>query len=579
MQNYQLPEDFTSKIIKRLEFIYGDVSDEFLERFFKLIKENTSINNYRPQLWSEDDVVLITYGDSVKSKYSNPLQTLHNFVLDYFKEIVSIVHILPFFPYSSDDGFSVIDYYKVNPEIGDWKDVQELAIDFDLMVDLVINHISSKSDWFKNFLMGQGYGKEFFLTIDPKIDVSDVIRPRSSALLSEYETSRGKKHVWTTFSRDQVDLNFSNPEVLLEMIKVLFFYLRQGSRIVRLDAIAFLWKEIGTSCLHLPETHEVVKLMRDITSFINPSIILLTETNVPNKENLSYFGINDEAHMVYQFSLPPLLLHALHTGNSKYLTSWAKTIPDLPEKCTFFNFTASHDGIGVRPLEGLLPEHEKHAMINKMKAFGGLVSTKRNKDGSDSPYELNITYYDALKGTSKGEDNLQAERFICSQTIMAQMKGVPAFYIQSLLAAENDYEGVKKRKMNRAINRKKWDLTELEERLEKNGKAKFILDKIKDIMHVRKQLGVFHPNADQQIIDIGEKFFVMKRISTDTEEKIVCVSNLTDDFQQININSSLLNIKKKHVDILSDMKQEIDMSELNLKLKPYQTCWLIELNT
>jgi len=120
-------------------------------------------------------------------------------------------------------------------------------------------------------------------------------------------------------------------------------------RIARLDAVAFLWKELGTNCLHLPETHELVKLFRDVCEIVAPRAIILTETNVPHAENVSYFGQGDEAHMVYQFSLPPLLLHAFITGNGQYLTHWASGLEPPPAGCTFFNFTASHDGVGVRP--------------------------------------------------------------------------------------------------------------------------------------------------------------------------------------------------------------------------------------
>jgi sucrose phosphorylase len=237
--------------------------------------------------------------------------------------------------------------------------------------------VSSKSSWFQNYLKGEGEGNDFFIEESADTDLSQVIRPRNTPLLTRFDTKNGIKNVWTTFSDDQIDLNFGNPEVLYKFLQILYTYINKGAHIIRLDAIAFLWKKVGTTCLHLKQTHEVGKLMRNFVDLTAPDVIILTETNVPNKENISYFGNNDEAHMVYQFSLPPLLLHALNSGNSFYLSKWATSIPELNKDCTYFNFTSSHDGIGVRPLEGLLPDDEKKQLYNDVKLSGGLISTKK----------------------------------------------------------------------------------------------------------------------------------------------------------------------------------------------------------
>lgn len=557
-----IPEiSFIDKIESRLRFIYKELySDEILKKLTNVI------SSYKPKSatkskWDEKDVVLITYGDSIKTDGVHPINTLHQFLNSHLKEQLSVVHILPFFPYSSDDGFSVIDFREVNPELGNWDDIKALNKDFDLMADLVINHASSQGEWFQNFLKQEGKGKDFFICEDPTKDLSMVTRPRSHPLLTAYETAAGTKHVWTTFSADQVDLDFSNPDLLVEMMDILLEYIEKGSRIIRLDAIAFLWKIAGTTCLHLPETHEVVKLMRDVAEFINPATIILTETNVPNKENLSYFGDGDEAHMVYQFSLPPLLLHALHTGNSSYLNSWAKTLPELDSDKTFFNFTASHDGIGVRPLEGLLPDDEKQTLVENMKGFGGFVNYKSNTDGSQSPYELNITYFDALKGTAAGEDQYQVERFLASQTVMLSFAGVPAFYIHSLTATPNYHEGVAITKHNRTINRRKWQLNELDEVLNSVTPQQKVFTELQKRILVRKQQAAFHPNAKQEILDLGSELFAMVRETE--EQKTMVVVNLTAKSQAFNLPTGY------SFDLISNSKIETD------DLKPYQCLWLI----
>lgn len=556
-----IPEiSFIKKIESRLRFIYKEAySEEILKDLVEVISVYKMQASSKAK-WDESDVVLITYGDSIKKEGEAPLQTLRSFLNKNLKEQLSVVHILPFFPYSSDDGFSVIDFRQVNPELGDWNDVEDLNEDFDLMADLVINHASSQGEWFQNFLKQKGTGKDYFICEDPEKDLSLVTRPRSTPLLTPYETADGTKHVWTTFSADQVDLNFANPALLVEMMDILLGYISKGSRIIRLDAIAFLWKVVGTTCLHLPETHEVVKLMRDVAEFINPGTIILTETNVPNKENLSYFGDGDEAHMVYQFSLPPLLLHALHTGNSSYLNSWAKSLPQLEGDKTFFNFTASHDGIGVRPLEGLLPDDEKNVLVENMKEFGGFVNYKSNTDGSQSPYELNITYFDALKGTDKGEDIFQVQRFLASQTVMMSFAGVPAFYIHSLTATPNYHEGVARTKHNRTINRRKWDLNELESNLQGDTPQAKVFSSLQKRILIRKKQAAFHPNAKQVVLDCGKEIFALLRESEN--QKIMVVVNFSDKKQIVELPENIT------FDLLSDKNWS------RKELEPYECLWL-----
>jgi len=562
-----------TRIKKLLLEIYPEerISDEYLENLFLLIQENLQEVTCSLSKWDETDTVLITYGNSIVDSQQSPLQTLHAFLRQHLTSEIRSVHILPFFPYSSDDGFSVIDYYQVDPKLGSWHDIEKIGEDFDLMADLVINHTSTQSRWFQNFLKGKSPGKNYFIEMDPQSDLTGVTRPRSTPLLTPFQTSQGEKHVWTTFSSDQVDLDFSNPRVLYEMLKVLFFYINRGIRIIRLDAIAYLWKEVGTSCIHLPQTHRLVKLIRELAELIHPDCVILTETNVPDKENLSYFGNKgDEAHMIYQFPLPPLLLHTLHTGSSKYLTQWAREIPDPGDEATYFNFTASHDGIGVSPAEGRIPQEEMDQMVEKMRDFGGYLSTKTNGDGSKSPYEINITYLDALKGTQNGEDELQTERFICSQTIMMSMQGIPGFYIHSLTASPNNHEGVTKTGKPRSINRKKWDWKELMEKLADEGDpAHRVFSELKRLLGIRNSQPAFHPDTPQEIPDLGESLFAIKR-TPESGQTLWSLSNITDHSQAFDL--SRLHQSRNLYDLISG--GDFGSGE-TITLKPYQTVWLI----
>lgn len=486
--------------------------------------------------WSEKDQWVICYGDSILDEGTPPLAVLDTFLQRYLGDAISGVHVLPFFPWSSDDGFSVIHYREVNSELGEWAHIQTLASHYDLMADLVLNHVSRESLWFVDYLTGSLPGRDYFIEVDPDTDVSQVTRPRSSPLLVPISTRRGTRHVWATFSEDQIDLNFENPDVLLEFVGILLFYLQQGVRIIRLDAVAFLWKRLGTSCIHLPETHTVVRLLRAIVDEIAPGTLLITETNVPHAENISYFGLErlakgapDEAHMVYQFALPPLLLHTLTRGEATTIQTWLNSLPVLPEQCTYLNFTASHDGIGVRPLEGLLPDHERDALLELMHRFGGFVSMRSNPDGSDTPYEINITWFEAMCGTRRGPDPWQIARFLCSQAIMLSLQGIPALYIHTLTGTLNDVEGVERSGRLRSINRRRWQLDELALLLESPSTPTHdVFHALHRLLVQRRQEPCFHPNAPQRVIDTPPELLAIERGPLRNGRRLLALYNVTD---------------------------------------------------
>ncbi|QDC10723.1 alpha-amylase [Oceanicola sp. D3] len=524
-------------------------------------------------LWSEADTLVITYANSLVDGHHKPLDLLRDFLTHYLQGVISGVHILPFFPFTSDDGFAVVDYRAVNPQVGDWPDIQRIAEEFKLMSDLVLNHVSSFSKWFHDYLQGHEPYDKFFFEASPEDDLSQVVRPRTSSLLREVQTPDGPKHVWCTFSHDQVDLNFANPEVLLEFLRIIRLHIDNGVRVIRLDAVAFLWKEIGTNCIHLPQTHAIVRLMRLLFDYAVEPVILLTETNVPNAENLSYFGNRNEAHAIYNFSLPPLVLHALLTGSSRALNQWLMAMPPAQLGCAYLNFTASHDGIGMRPAEGLLSEEDIEDVIGAVKANGGLLSMRTLPGGGEKPYELNITYFEALKGTVNGPDAHQIMRFLCSQTIVLSLEGIPAFYIHSLLATPNDHEGVEKTGVNRAINRHRWHYPTLRKALDDPETIHAqVLSRLKRRISIRTRQPAFHPNATQFTLQLGEGIFGVWRQSLDRSQSIFAIHNLTDQTITLPVFSINLIGGENWIDLLSD--EIIDAARGEIELAPYQCRWI-----
>ncbi|MFQ3209489.1 MAG: sucrose phosphorylase [Colwellia sp.] len=574
-----------SKLIQQLATIYknvvleqsfDDIAQDLLNTM-RLSNEVAVIKPYTNQ-WSEEDIMLITYGDSIIKANEPPLKTLKHFLDRTIENTINSVHILPFFPYSSDDGFAVIDYSSVNESLGTWQDIESISKDYHLMSDLVINHCSSRSAWFDNFIKGEGQGSDYFFTALAGDNLSDVVRPRTSPLLKEVETGKGKKFVWCTFSHDQVDFDFRNPEVLKAFTSTIRQYLDMGVKIFRLDAIAFLWKVVGSTSVNLPQTHEVVRLLRTLIESAEPQAIIITETNIPNTQNLTYFGNANEAHGIYNFSLPPLLLNTLLTGNCLYLKRWLMSMPPSQDGTMYFNFIASHDGIGLRPAEGLLSEDELDNLVHTVENFGGKISWRTSANGEQKAYEMNISLYDAMQGTVNGKDEWNFARFICAHAIMFALEGIPGIYIHSLLGTQNDYKKLENTHHNRSINRHRWQEEALAAALADNDlhHAK-VLSTLKSLLNTRIKQSAFHPNATQFTLHLGLQLFGFWRQSQDRKQSIFCVSNISDQVIALPLSELNLIITDSWFELIS--KNEITELTQELLLTPYQTVWISNVMT
>lgn len=549
--------------------LYGPHEAEIAETKLRRRLENARIPAPRTrERFSERDITLITYGNTLLRDGEAPLATLYDFLCRHLIGTISTVHILPFFPYSSDDGFSVMDYYAVNPALGTWDDIARIGQHFRLMFDAVVNHMSAQSDWFKAFLRGEPEFQDLFFVESPETDLSSVTRPRTTPLLTAFETASGQTiHVWTTFSADQVDLDFRSPNTLLRILDVLLYYVERGADVIRLDAIGFLWKEPGTTCIHLRQTHAIVQLMRATLDAVAPHIVLITETNVPHAENVSYFGDgHNEAQLVYNFTLPPLLLHTLLSGNGEQLATWINSLETPSDQTTFFNFTASHDGIGVRPVEGILDASDLQRMIEHVERIGGRISYRNNPDGSRSPYELNVTYVDAVANP----DETPAEhirRFLLSQAVMLALAGVPAVYIHSLLGSRNDLEGMAVKGHNRAINRAQLQLDQIEAELD--DPQSFRAQIFHNYLHLIQQRirhFAFHPNGAQRAFTRNDgQVLIIERTAPDESERILALHNLTSRPQTVALD------RAGGRDILAEQAIVAD----NVELEPYAVRWIL----
>jgi len=508
-----------------------------------------------------DEVLLITYGDtfldgSVDGEGRPHLQALAEICSDYFADVFSTVHVLPFFPSSSDGGFAVIDYRRVADPLGDWRDLGGLPAR-GLMVDLVCNHGSAQSEWFAQFVAGIEPGRDYYLTADPEADLSMVTRPRTHPLLHEVQTVDGTKHVWATFSHDQVDFDFTNPDVLVEFCSILGFYLAHGATRVRLDAIAYLWKRLGTSCVHLPETHQVVKLMRAITEAHDPKALLITETNVPHVDNVSYFGEGDEAHVVYNFTLAPLIVWSLIVGDGETLTNWLGRLEKPPAGCTFLNFLASHDGIGLRPVEDLIRRRDLTPLIDAALAVGGDFSAY-SAPGGPRPYELNVSLADLLAG----ESGATADRYLLAHALMLSVQGIPAVYVHSMLVSPGDLDAVLATGHKRDINRSRVEIDNARRTLDGGWRAD-VSRELASLIRVRRAHRAFAPEADQVVHVLHPKVVAVERGSG--ADRVFALHNVSADAVALQVPDSF----GTH-DLISGVTLDRDLT-----LGPWQACWLV----
>jgi sucrose phosphorylase len=568
------PEEIRRELKARLRSLYDeDAAEAAFGRLMELVEAQPARNE--DYALSERDAVIIAYGDHVRKRGEAPLATLHRFLND-LEVAANSAHLLPFFPYSSDDGFSVIDYEQVDPALGNWDDIHRLGEDYRLMFDAVFNHISARSTWFKAFMRGEKPYSDYFHTVDPSVDLSLVTRPRALPLLTPVQTPQGVQHVWTTFSDDQIDLNFANPDVLVDIARILLAYVAHGAELIRLDAIAFLWKVIGTTCIHLPETHTVIKALRDVLDLSAPSVLIITETNVPHLENISYFGDGtDEAQLVYQFPLPPLVAHTMLSGSARRLLDWAATIAPVSRSTTFFNFTASHDGVGMRPTTGLLNDDETRALVNAAVTQGGKVSFKSNSDGTQSPYELNITYFDLITApkVTAAQPEVARKRFLVSQAIMLAMIGVPGIYLPSLFGGRNDTEGMERTGRARSINRRKYEDHELRAMLS-DGQSLHaqVLEGYKRLLAVRTGEPAFHPLGGQRVARLHDAVVALWRSAPGDDARVLALHNVRGEPVSITANMEGAGVWR---DLLGEETHEAnDAGELTMTLRPYQIAWL-----
>ena len=591
---FEIPLKARERIFNRLRFLYGEEAAKAtmpeLERILRVFyahKPQEMIEaekDFDPkERFTEKDMILITYGDLIRGEESHPLATLHKVVNTYNPGAINILHILPFFPYSSDKGFSIKDFRTVDPSLGTWEDIRKITSQYQLMFDGVLNHASSKSKMFKEFLNGHQFYKDFFISYNSPDDLtpnqrSKIFRPRTSDILTKFQTMNGPRYVWTTFSEDQIDLNFRNPAVLMRVMEGLLFYVRQGANIIRLDAVTYIWADPGTECVHLPETHEIAKLLRDVMDTVAPGVALITETNVPHEDNISYFGNGyDQAHMVYNFALPPLVLYTFYREDTTAISKWAQNLKEPSKAATFFNMLDTHDGVGLMGVKGILPKEDIDFLTQEAKERGALISYKMTENHTEEPYEINSTWWSAINGDDGKEDiAFQVKRHLASRSLALVLQGVPAAYVHGVMGTPNDHNLAKKTGVKRDVNRGIIDSTAFAEALKDPQSKNSLLRKSNSrLILIRTSQRPFHPHGDQRVLMISPNVFTVFRTSPEGDQHILTMTNVTSRECSMEIPLSELNIgETRWYDLLSEKEWIAENKNLSLTFKPYDVIWL-----
>jgi len=592
----EIPEETRERMFSRLKLLYGEEDAvkwlPELERRLKVFSahkppEAEGLEKaFNPaNRFTERDLILITYGDLLRAKGRSPLAGLAGFLeeAEKLKGIINTLHILPFFPYTSDRGFSVTDFKAVDPNLGSWKDIENIGQRFKLLFDGVLNHASSKSPQIQEMLNGNSDYSDFALVFRSPDELTPeqrklIVRPRTSDLLTEFQSIDGPVWLWTTFSADQVDLNYQNPKVLMEMVGTLLLYIRKGVDIIRLDAVTYLWSEPGTPSVHLEETHEIIKLFRDVMDLTAPHVALLTETNVPHEENISYFGSGtDEAQMVYNFALPPMVLHTFYTEDATALSEWAAGLEAPSDTTTFLNFLDSHDGVGLMGVKNILQKEEINHIIHRAKEHGAFISYKTVGEGRES-YEINTTWWSAVNMDNSTEEiSFQVKRYVASRSISLVLQGVPAIYFHGLVGTSNDIDAVLETKNKRDINRAVIHEAALIDKLEDpESRLSHIRNRLVRILEIRVRFCAFHPNGEQKVITVSPRVFTVLRISPDSQQHILTMTNVTGQAVRIEISLNDVGVEWKNwYDLIGKRGWRARDKRLSVTLQAYDVVWLI----
>lgn len=442
----------------------------------------------------KNQVQLITYPDSLGGN----LKTLNDVLLKYFSEIFKGgVHILPPFPSSGDRGFAPLTYLDIEPQFGTWDDIRAIGENFDVLVDLMVNHISRQSSYFQDFLK-KGRKSEYadlFITLDKlwedgkpvqqDIDKMFLRRPLPYSTFTIEETGEEEK-VWTTFGKtdpsEQIDLDIKSDKVKKLLTEFFMNFSKQNVKIVRLDAVGYVIKKLGTSCFFVePEIYEFLDWIMDLANSLGIELLPEVHSHYTIQYKLAEHGC-----WIYDFILPYTILDTLINKSSEKLCDYLKVRPKKQ-----FTMLDCHDGVPVKPdMDDLIDTKEARKLVDVCLERGSnlsLILSDEHKaaDGFDV-HQIRCSYYSVL--------NCDDDAYLAARAIQFFAPGIPQVYYVGLLAGENDIKNVKKTGEGREINRHNFTLDEIEQSLEKE-----VVQRLLKLIRFRNEYPAF--NGEFRVLD------------------------------------------------------------------------------
>lgn len=461
-----------------------------------------------------NSAILSVYPDHI-SDGGNTLEQLDAFLDERFASAFETLHILPFFPSTGDGGYAVSDHKAVSSRYGTWREIRKLSARFRLIADLVLNHVSSSHFWVSSFLAGDAAFDDFFIELDPKADLRAIERPpRDTPVLSPFKSSLGVRHLWTTFGPDQVDLNYRNPAVLRAIRDIAQSLASEGVSSLRLDAIAYVWKEFGSSCANLPQAADVLRLLRAGLGADRPNLIAEVDAELQG-----HFLRGDGADFAFRFDLAPCLAHSLVTGKSDCLYRWISSNSGVDFSRSIL-FLANHDSLYLRPQAPILDDREVDDLVETAIRVGCIPVVR-----GDRIYQIS----GPLHLMFSGEFEIVCRRIALAMFLLASLPGIPMVYLNTLLAAPlaalNSEEGP------RSINRYKFGVAEIHHLLQSTCREK-LLARVLGIFSSRRRMNSLA--ADRPLMPVScttnsiifargrhdERVYVVANLSASNEEEI-----------------------------------------------------------
>ncbi|MDO9160773.1 MAG: alpha-amylase family glycosyl hydrolase [Methylococcaceae bacterium] len=534
----------------------------------------------------------------------------------YFQELgVNLVHIMPILMCptgKSDGGYAVSDFRQIDDRIGNLNDLRQVAEEFKkrdilLTLDIVLNHTSDEHEWAKKAAKGERRYQDYYYIFDNR-EIPDMFEQSMPEIFPESDPGNFtwnvemQKWVMTVFHNYQWDLNYSNPEVFIEMLDIILFWANQGVDILRLDAVAFLWKKIGSTCQNERNAHLILQLLKDCCQVTSPGVLFIAEAIVAPVEVIKYFGedaiIAKECEIAYNATFMSLLWDAIATQNTKLLYQGIKHLPAKLERATWLNYVRCHDDIGfgfddndVRAA-GYEPFAHRKFLVDYFSGHfeaspaRGMVFM-RNDETGDARICGSLASLAGLEAASESGDPVKTEiavnKILLLHSLILSFGGIPLLYNGDALGVVNDYsyqDDPSKSSDNRWIHRPKinWERADLRK---KQGTVEYTLfNAMKKMIAIRKETSAFADYNNRELLDVrNEHLLCFLRFNhLRPSERVLVVANFDANPQYLDLEviaGSGINPYAQFIDLYNGCKPT--QYNRQIVLPPYQFYWLTEI--